>query len=122
MKKNRLDEAALYRRDANTLFEKADKLKPPIIILIVAFFVTGVSNNFALAGVAFALIIVCLFTAAHFSRQAERSWMVAKAIVRRERALVSKKEAARRRLEAGEIPARGREHRPIVEHADRVVS
>ena len=108
MKKNRLNEAALCRSDANALFERADRLKPFAIILTGTFLVAGVTGNFALAGVSLALALFCLLTATRCYNLAERRWMKARAIVRQERATSFRSMAARRRLEAEEIPARGR--------------
>ena len=108
MKKNRLDKASDHRRDANALFEKAYRLKPFAIILTGTFLVAGITGNFALAGVAIVLAIFCLTTASHWSRQAERRWMTAHDIVRKERTFSSRSMAARRRLVAEENSAHGR--------------
>lgn len=108
MKKTRLSEAAACRREANALFERAERLKPFAIILTGLFLVAGIAGKFALAGVALALVAFCLLTATHWNRNAERCWITARSIVRKNRALSFKSMAARRRLEAEANSAQGR--------------
>jgi len=121
MMKNQLQKASDHRREANRLYEKSDRLKPLTIIIIGLALVAGITAKFTLAVVTGLLGLVLLGFACRLNRSAEAHWKRSHVLVRASRAFTfsEMQRAARRRLEAGESSARGRGHRPIVEHAVR---
>ena len=122
MKKNQLLIASNYRREENLLFKKADRLKPFSIIIIGLAIVAGILGKLAIAGTALSLGVVLLLLANWWISEADKLWRSSQKIIKRQREINFQdiQEATRRRIEAGESSARGRWHRPIVEHAGRV--
>lgn len=122
MKKNQLLIASNYRREANLLFKKADRLKPLTIIIIGLALVAGMISKLAIAGTALSLGVVLLLLANWWISEADKLWRSSQRIIKRQREnnFQEIQNATRQRIEAGESSARGRWHRPIVEHAGRV--
>tara|TARA_Y100001963_G_C6783811_1_gene451377 strand:- start:1378 stop:1752 length:375 start_codon:yes stop_codon:yes gene_type:complete len=122
MKKNQLLIASNHRREANLLFKKSDRLKPVTIAIIGLALVAALVGKFALAGVSLSLGVVLLLLAEWWASEADHHWRASQRIIKRQREsnFQDIQDATRRRLEAGESSARGRRHRPIVEHAERV--
>lgn len=122
MKKNQLLIASNYRREANLLFKKADRLKPLTIIIIGLALVAAMIGKLAIAGTALSLGVVLLLLANWWISEADKLWRSSQKIIKRQREsnFQEIQNAALRRLVPGENPGRGRWHRPIVEHAGRV--
>ena len=118
MKKNQLLIASNYRREANLLFKKADRLKPLTIIIIGLALVAGMISKLAIAGTALSLGVVLLLLANWWISEADKLWRSSQRIIKRQREnnFQEIQNATRQRIEAGESSARGRWHRPIVEH------
>ncbi len=118
MKKNQLLIASNYRREANLLFKKADRLKPFTIIIIGLALVAGMIGKLAIAGTALSLGVVLLLLANWWISEADKLWRSSQKIIKRQREsnFQEIQNAALRRLVPGENPGRGRWHRPIVEH------
>lgn len=116
MMKNQLQEASNHRREANAIYKRSDRIQPITIILIGLALVAGIAGKFVLGFAALLLGICLLAVACWLNRVAYRHWRRSQAIVRKATAssFHSMQEAARRRIEAKENSAHGREHRPVV--------
>lgn len=116
MMKNQLQEASNHRREANALYKRSDRIQPLASILIGLALVAGIAGKFVLGFAALLLGLCLLAVACCFNQAAYRHWRRSQTIVRKATgaSFHSMQEAARRRLEAEESSAHGREHRPVV--------
>ena len=109
MKKNQLLIASNYRKEANLLFKKADRLKPFTIIIIGLALVAGMLGKLAIAGTALSLGVVLLLLANWWISEADNLWRSSQKIIKRQREsnFQEIQNATRQRIEAGESSAQG---------------